>query len=120
MRETDANQLESLEQELEKLKNAAAYDGMESNQMNSLQWADFKTKHARKAFAIGITLLILSTFDGVTFTAPNVLHVLQQFGIGIPWSRIALIFEIVPILGTCIAMQLVDQFGRKVKKTACI
>ena len=115
----DAHQLETLEQqeEVETLKNAAAAveNGRlaveASNQMRPpVQSADFNTKSAQKTLAIGVALVMLYVFTGVNFPIMT-----KEFE-GQEWSqkKVMQIRDIIPILGTCIAMLLVDHIGRKV------
>lgn len=101
IRKTDVHQLETLE-ELAKLKQAAAYDGVEALQRSSLRWADFKTQHARKAIIIGTTLMALATFD----VSPEMTsRVMRAIGFD---SFFHWLVPIVQMLGIGVAMALVD------------
>lgn len=99
------------------MKSAAAYDGVEAIQLNPLRWADFKTKHARKAFAIGTVLMVLNACNGVAFITS---YSLPVFGIHMKPSEAMCIARCMSVLGACVAMLLVDRVrvGRKVNNMA--
>ena len=115
IRKTDEHQLETLKKELDRVKNAATDDDLEANQMRPLQWADFKTKHARTALSFGLFFAVLHEFSGGRLmTSPAVFVWYRSpawMPMPIPWE--VLIVSGVALLGSYLAMHLVDRIGRK-------
>lgn len=116
IRKTDAHQLETLEQELGKIKHAAVDCGINAIEMNPLKWADFKTQHARKALTIGISLVVLNTCSGVTFMKSRSIIALHRGPLYFTEIEGSLTMATVAVLGASAATQLVDRIGRKVNK----
>lgn len=110
IRKTDENQLELLEQELSNVKNAAVDDVVEPIPPNSFQWADFKTKHARKALVIGMVLMVLNACNGVAFITS---YSLPVFGMHMRPSWAMFIARCMSLLGACVTI-LLDRVGQKV------
>lgn len=109
--------MKRLKQELDTVKNVAAESDLEANQINRLQWADFKTKYARRALAIGIVLVLLNVcISNAKLTLHTALSISSaRYLARILYNGGRWIVSIVALLGTCTAFQSVDVIGRKVK-----
>lgn len=112
---TDAYQLEALE-ELAKIKDAAADGEIEANHVGPLQWADFKTKHARKALQIGTVLVLLNTCSGVTFVIYYSTMAFYRAGLDGTNETSTLCVYSTMLVAKLAAMQTVDHIGRKVNE----
>lgn len=91
-------------------------EALDVDPQSMLEFADFKTKHARKALSIGIVLLVLAVYaDTAAYVAAD--SILAQNFIIMNAQLGRLVVIIVTVLGTNVSMQLVDRFGRKVNHT---
>lgn len=106
--------METFKREFDRVKTAATFGDLEANAVNSFQWDDFKTKHARKAFAIGIVLVILNACVSNEFTARHFAIAVVGYTDGLEMGKF--IGSIIALAGACAGMQLVDRIGRKVKQ----
>lgn len=107
--------MEIFKKEFDRVKNAAADGDLEANQMNPLQWADFKTKHAQKAFIIGMVLMILNVCVGNEFITMQSALTLVQSSMSFSMESGKFIGSIAAFLGALAGVQLVDRVGRRVK-----
>lgn len=110
--------MERLKQEFDRVKHVATDGDLEANQMNPLQWADFKTKHARRVFAIGIVLVVLNICNSNTHLALHSAVALTRYPINMQIDGGIWIVSIVALLGSYVGLQLVDRVGRKVQQVS--
>lgn len=80
----------------------------------SLRLSHFTTKTARKAFAIGIVLVILSTCTGSSTIFMYATLVFKETGSSLSPNVSTIMLGVVNLIGVLMALFLVDRIGRKV------
>lgn len=80
----------------------------------SLRLSHFTTKIARKAFAIGIVLVILSTCTGPSVMFIYATLVFKETGSSLPPNVSTIVLGVVNLVGVLLALILVDRIGRRV------
>lgn len=81
---------------------------------NSFDWSELKTKIAQKALLIGLVLMVLYQFSGVTAMMSYTANIFEEAGSN-DVNLAAIITCMIQLLGNCFATNLVDRSGRKVK-----
>ena len=118
IRKTDEHQLETLKQELDRVKYVAADGDLDANQMRPLQWADFNANRAGKALMFGFVLIVLNVSSNNPYITVKHSQVLTKFPMNLSEVVSKLIISTAVVLGTIVAIQLVDRIGRKVKSSS--
>lgn len=78
------------------------------------------TPAAKKAIIIGLFLLWLKQFCGLTVMVFYAGHIFAASGSSISPNMAAIVIGVVQLFGTYTASLLVDRFGRKVDRFQCI
>lgn len=107
-----------LQSELEKLENllsGSPVDKDKAHKKKSLSWSDLKTPHARKAFTIGIVLVILSQWSGCSAMFTYAGQIFTDAGSTLTPNMSSIVVSSIQILGSSISINFVDRLGRKVK-----
>lgn len=73
------------------------------------------TPAARKALTIGLFLLILKQFSGLSVMVVYAAQIFAAAGSSVKPNVAAIVIGVVQLLGTYISVLLVDRAGRKVK-----
>lgn len=86
----------------------------EQNSGNALKWSDFKRGPARKAMLIGIVLVALNQFSGCVAMLNYTATIFQEAGSNLSPNISAICVGAIELVGSYVAMNLVDRAGRKV------
>lgn len=100
--------------EFEMNKTKCIVDENRNQHGKSLRWMHFTSKIVRKAFAIGIVLVVLSTCTGAATMKPYATLVFQTIGSHFSPNVSTIIIGFVNLIGVFVAVVLVDRLGRKV------
>lgn len=73
------------------------------------------TAIARKALITGVFLVALYIFSGLTPMSFYTATIFQETGSNLSPNVSAIVIGVVQLIGTCIATELVERAGRKVK-----
>ncbi|KAH8321728.1 hypothetical protein KR074_004284, partial [Drosophila pseudoananassae] len=104
-----------LQYELQKLKDTEKTDNEDtSDDSNAATWADFAEPKTRKAFLIGLGLIIFNQLCGC-FTMLNYTAVIfEQAGASLQPTVAAIIVGAIQMLGNYVSTMLVERLGRKI------
>lgn len=81
---------------------------------NSFDWSELKTRVAQRALLIGLVLMVLYQFSGVTAMMSYTANIFKDAGSD-DVNLAAIITGVIQLLGNCFATKFVDIAGRKVK-----
>lgn len=108
--------MEIFKKEFDRVKDAATFGDLEANSTIPFQWAEFTTKHARKALIIGMVLMIMNVCVYNDYIIIHSKWSLSQSSMEFSRGMSELIGLVVTFLGACAGVQLVDRLGRKVTR----
>lgn len=103
---------EILQSEMTKLKNSLHKSG--KCEANSFNWSDLLRNPGRKAFLIGIGLAILNQFCGCIAMSNYTANIFKESGSTLSPNNSAICVGVIQLIGSFVAMNLVDRAGRKV------
>lgn len=103
-----------LELELDKIRNAISQTNVNTNHRASLKLSHFTAKPARKALLIGIVLVSLNQFSGVSTMLIYTANIFQESGSSLSPNKSAIVVGVIQAIGSVTATNLVDRAGRKV------
>lgn len=98
------------------IREGAMIDKSTRNSSRRLNWSDFKAKEARKAFAIGVLLMVLRELSGCGPMLQYTATLFKEAGSKLPAHVPAMLVNGIQIIGSVISMNLVDRAGRKVNE----
>lgn len=105
--------LESVQMEIKKLK-SVCNDATAKQTDNSLTWSDFTTVEARKAFIIGMVLVVVNQFSGVFAMLTYTDSILKDANTSVSPAMAAIMITIIQLIGSYVPTVLSDRAGRKV------
>lgn len=91
----------------------------EKQESKSVTWSDFKTVEARKAFMIGVVLVVLNQFSGLMAVLTYSDSIIKEAGITVSTAISAIIVSILQTIGSYVPTVLSDRAGRKVCVIHC-
>lgn len=77
-------------------------------------WSDVTSGLVSKTMIISIVLIVLNTCNGTIAISGYVSNMFEDTGSNMSPNMSAIVIGIIQLFGTCVAMKLVDRFGRKV------
>lgn len=83
---------------------------------NSFDWSELRTRIAQRAILIGLVLMVLYQFSGVTAMMSYTANIFEEAG-SKDINLSAIITGVIQLLGNCVATKFVET-GRKVKFTS--
>ncbi|KAH8248789.1 hypothetical protein KR032_003244, partial [Drosophila birchii] len=117
IRSNPANELsEELQLELQKLQTTDKNkDGEGANEdANGVTWEDFAEGKTRKAFLIGLVLIMFTQLCGCVAMLSYTALIFEQAGVSMPPTMAAIIVGAIQLLGSYASTLLVERLGRKV------
>lgn len=103
-----------VEIELNRVRSIINHSQEEKSDKNSFKWSDLKTAPAKKAMTIGLVLVILNNFAGVSAMLNYTANIFEEAGSYMDPNISAIVIGVIQLFGTVIATHLVDRAGRKV------
>lgn len=79
-----------------------------------MKWSDFTTGPARKAMTIGIVLIVINQFSGCVAMLNYTAFIFKEAQTNLSPNSAAIVIGVIELLGSYVAMNLVDRAGRKV------
>lgn len=86
----------------------------EKDESKSVTWSDFKAIEARKAFTIGLVLVVLNQFSGLMAVLTYSDSIIKEAGVTVSPAVSAIIVSILQTFGSYVPTVLADRAGRKV------
>lgn len=77
-------------------------------------WSDVTSGIVFRSMIISIVLIVLNTCNGTIAISGYVSNMFEDTGSNMSPNMSAIVIGIIQLTGTCVAMKLVDRFGRKV------
>lgn len=114
--EGNSSDYELVQQEISKLKNTFGSITAENStaKKSTLKMSDFKSKTTRKALIIGVTLAALNQFCGCFAMLNYTASIFKESGSNLEPNMSAIVVGAIQLIGSSVAMNLVDRAGRKV------
>lgn len=104
-----------LQNELKKLKCIIGDNDIKSDK-SSLKWSDFMQIEARRAFAIGLLLVVLNQFCGIFAMLSYAVKIFEESGSSLSPVTSTIIVATIQLIGSYTPTILADRLGRKVRK----
>ncbi|XP_055586556.1 facilitated trehalose transporter Tret1-2 homolog [Uranotaenia lowii] len=98
--------------ELVKLKDTFNDDKRQS-ESDKITWSDLTTRHARKAFLIGICLMALNQYCGCFVMLNYTATIFEESGSSMAPNTAAMIIGTIQMFGSYLSTMLVERAGRK-------
>lgn len=115
IRATDKDSDHTLELEIDRLKSAL---GNSKSVNNNSDWTPETTTIARRAMLTGIVLVVLYIYSGITPMTFYAATIFKETGSNLSANMSAIVVGVIQFVGTCVATQLCERIGRKVKLAA--
>lgn len=105
-----------LELEINKLKSSLGNSNTTKGTSSQPSWADATSGIVLKTMIIGTVLVVLNTCNGTIAISGYMSNMFEDTGSNMSPNMSAIVIGVIQLIGTCVAMKLVDRFGRKVNE----